>query len=60
MVNGLDSHDAVEVDAAIYAADKFSAMSKWVITGEDLNVNAYMYVIYQNVRLVLTMNWIFF
>lgn len=33
VVNGLDSHDAVEVDAAIYAADKFSAMSKWVITG---------------------------
>lgn len=52
MVNGLDSHDAVEVDAAIYAADQFSAKSKWVNTGikkkDDLNVNAY--VIYQNVR----------
>nr|XP_011437947.2 integrator complex subunit 7 [Crassostrea gigas] len=28
VVNGLDSHDAVEVDAAIYAADKFSGKSK--------------------------------
>jgi integrator complex subunit 7 len=28
VVNGLDSHDAVEVDAAIFAADKFSAKSK--------------------------------
>ncbi|KAK3093052.1 hypothetical protein FSP39_010547 [Pinctada imbricata] len=28
IVNGLDSHDALEVDAAVYAAGRFSAMSK--------------------------------
>lgn len=39
VVNGLDSHDAVEVDAAIYAADKFSGKSKWVNTGTNEKKN---------------------
>lgn len=29
--NSLDSHDAVEMKAAIYATAKFAAQSKWVL-----------------------------
>ena len=30
IVNGLDSHDALEVDAAVYAVDRFSAISRLI------------------------------